>query len=114
MYLTAQMHRSFASLKMTAYIYVANLPDTTLEGRSSRHDGSRDLARAFAALLAFSRFENVAAFLAPAPLARRAPGTFPILGSPARTSSQARRAACSKSGASAGSTCQPVTFFPNT
>jgi hypothetical protein len=34
MYLTAQMHRSFASLKMTAYIYVANLPDTTLEGRS--------------------------------------------------------------------------------
>jgi hypothetical protein len=53
------------------------------------------------------RFE----FLDVAP--RRLFGTFPIRGSPARISSQARNAASSKSAASAGSTCQPVTFFLN-
>lgn len=41
-------------------------------------------------------------------------GTLPIRGSPARINSQARSAADSKSGASAGSTCQPVTGFPST
>jgi hypothetical protein len=42
------------------------------------------------------------------------PGTLPIRGSMATMSSQARSAASSKSGASAGRTCQPVTSFPNT
>src|ERR1041385_3990704 len=45
---------------------------------------------------------------------RRDTGTLPILGSPAITNSHARSADSSKSGASAGKTCQPVTFFPNT
>src|SRR5882762_4771378 len=40
-------------------------------------------------------------------------GTFPIRGSLAITSSHARSAASSKSGASAASNCHPVTFFPN-
>jgi len=31
MYLAAQMQRSFASLKMTAYVYVADLRDTALD-----------------------------------------------------------------------------------
>src|SRR6266436_5909340 len=85
---------------------------------------SHDLARAFAAFLgAFAGFEDFVSFLgadfgtedfeAQDFDARRAPGTFPILGSPARTSSQARNAASSKSCASAGRTCQPVTFFFN-
>jgi hypothetical protein len=44
----------------------------------------------------------------------RAPGILPIRGSPASTSSHARSAADSKSGASTGKTCQPVTLLPNT
>ena len=44
----------------------------------------------------------------------RALGTLPIRGSPASTSSHARCADDSKSGASTGRTCQPVTGFPNT
>jgi len=40
-------------------------------------------------------------------------GTFPILGSPRMTNSQARMAASSKSGSDAGSTCQPVTSLSN-
>jgi hypothetical protein len=44
----------------------------------------------------------------------RAPGILPIRGSPASTSSHARSAADSKSGASTGKTCQPVTRLPNT
>ena len=60
------------------------------------------------------RFEDFAAFLAPDAEARRVPGTLPIRGSLARMRSQARRAASSKSGASTGRTCQPVTPFPNT
>src|SRR5208282_453747 len=74
-----------------------------------------DLARAFAAFLgAFAGLKGFTACLVPGPGTRRAPGTFPIRGSLARTSSQARCAASSKSGASEGRTCQPVTFFPNT
>jgi hypothetical protein len=41
-------------------------------------------------------------------------GTLPVRGSLATIDSQARNAASSKSGASTGSTCQPVTFFPST
>ena len=48
------------------------------------------------------------------PDVRRAPGTLPIRGSLATMSSQARSAVTSKSGASAGRTCQPVTLFPST
>src|ERR1035441_10457678 len=44
----------------------------------------------------------------------RAPGILPIRASPASTSSHARSAADSKSGASTGRTCQPVTCLPNT
>src|SRR6202023_2654991 len=44
----------------------------------------------------------------------RAPGILPIRGSPASTSSHARSAADSKSGASTGRTCQPVTCLPST
>jgi hypothetical protein len=44
---------------------------------------------------------------------RRLSGTLPILGSRATISSHARKASCSKSGASAGRTCQPVVSFPN-
>jgi hypothetical protein len=44
----------------------------------------------------------------------RAPGILPIRGPPASTSSHARSAADSKSGASTGKTCQPVTRLPNT
>ena len=73
------------------------------------------ILRAFAGLLgAFACFEDFVAFLVADLDARRFPGTFPILGSPARTRSQACSAASSKSCASAGRTCQPVTFFPNT
>jgi len=54
-----------------------------------------------------------AGVLAPVTRERRAPGTLPIRRSPATTSSQARSAAFSKSGASAGRTCQPVIFFPS-
>ena len=73
------------------------------------------ILRAFACLLgAFACFEDFVAFLIADFDARRFPGTFPILGSPARTRSQACSAASSKSCASAGRTCQPVTFFPNT
>src|SRR5215469_7391122 len=43
-----------------------------------------------------------------------APGIFPIRGSRARMKSQARRVASSKSGASAGRICQPVTSLPST
>ena len=69
-----------------------------------------DVARAFPAVLgAFARFGDLAACLAPDLEVRRAPGTFPIRGSPARTSSHARIAASSKSCVSAGRTCQPVT-----
>ena len=41
-------------------------------------------------------------------------GILPMRGSPPITSSQARMAASSKSGAFAGSTCQPVTSLPST
>jgi hypothetical protein len=44
----------------------------------------------------------------------RAPGILPIRGSSASTSSHARSAADSKSGASTGNTCQPVTRLSNT
>ena len=75
----------------------------------------RDLARPFAVLLgALVRFEGFADFLAPDTEARRIPGTLPIQGSLATMSSQARSAASSKSGASTGRTCQPVTAFPST
>src|SRR5271157_495037 len=74
-----------------------------------------DLARPFAALLgAFACAWDLGAFLALDLEARRVPGTLPIRGSMATMSSQARSAASSKSGASAGRTCQPVTSFPNT
>ena len=74
-----------------------------------------DLTRPFAALLgAFACAWDLGAFLALDLEARRAPGTLPIRGSREITSSQARSAASSKSGASAGSTCQPVTSFLNT
>lgn len=61
------------------------------------------------------RFEELdfGAFLARGRDGRRAAGTLPIRGSAARISSQARRAASSKSGALAGRTCQPVTFLPS-
>src|SRR5208337_5564231 len=72
-------------------------------------------SRPLAALLGvFARFEGFGAFLAPNPEGRRAPGTLPIRGSLATTSSHARSTASSKSGASAGRTCQPVTSFPST
>src|ERR1022692_4793620 len=85
-------------------------------GTTCRPDAARhDLAQPFGARLgAFARLGDFAAFWAPDPAARRAPGTLPIRGSPAAISSQARSAASSKSGASAGRTCQPVTFLPNT
>ena len=67
-----------------------------------------------AALGGFTRLDDVVPRLGFDLAARRAPGTFPIRASPAMTSSQARIAACSKSSASAGRTCQPVTFFPKT
>ena len=61
---------------------------------------------AFAGLLgAFACFEDFVAFLVADLDARRFTGTFPILGSPARTRSQACSAASSKSCASAGRTC---------
>ena len=41
-------------------------------------------------------------------------GTLPMRGSPAAINSHARKAASSKSGASAGRTCQPVTSLPST
>jgi hypothetical protein len=63
---------------------------------------------------AFDFFKGSAVFFDFDLEARRTPGTLPIRGSPTRTSSQARSAAASKSGASAGRTCQPVTGFPNT
>jgi hypothetical protein len=44
----------------------------------------------------------------------RAPGILPIRASPASTNSHARSTADSKSGASTGKTCQPVTCLPNT
>src|ERR1700690_4264783 len=75
----------------------------------------RDFVRAFPVPLGSSaRFGDLAVRLAPDLEARRAPGTFPIRGSPARTSAHARSAASSKSFASPLETCQPVPFFPNT
>src|ERR1700730_9060359 len=41
-------------------------------------------------------------------------GTLPILGSPARTSAQAKSTLFSKSSASTGSTCHPLSPTPNT
>src|SRR5215471_15569531 len=78
---------------------------------SARHD----FVRPFAALLsALARFRDFGAIFAPDPEGRRLRGTLPIRGSLAKISSQARSAASSKSGASTGRTCQPVTFFANT
>jgi hypothetical protein len=57
----------------------------------------QDFARALVPLGSCARFGDLAACLARDLEARRAPGTFPIQGSPARTSSHARSAACSKS-----------------
>ena len=62
----------------------------------------------------FHRVWGFARLLAPDPEAPRAPGSLPIRGSLARIRLQARSAASSKSGASTGRTCQPVTFFPST
>jgi hypothetical protein len=62
----------------------------------------------------FDRFKDSAGFLDFDAEALRAPGTLPIRASPARTRSQARCAAASKSTASAARTCQPVTGFPST
>lgn len=71
-----------------------------------------NVAPLFAALLVVG-FDDFAAFFAADLEARRVPGTLPIRGSLATTSSQACSAASSKSGASNGRTCQPVTFFPS-
>jgi hypothetical protein len=84
-------------------------------GNPSLIPARHSILRAFAGLLcAFACFEDFVAFLVADLDARRFPGTFPILGSPARTRSQACSAASSESCASAGRSCQPVTFFPNT
>src|ERR1700722_4165417 len=61
---------------------------------------------------AFGDFNNGDAFRAAAFELFRILGILPIRGSPARTRSQAWRADSSKSGASTGRTCHPVTFFP--
>ena len=58
--------------------------------------------------------ERFASFLRFGDDVRRGFGSLPMRGSPAITSSQACMAASSKSGASAGSTCQPVTSLPRT
>jgi hypothetical protein len=63
--------------------------------------------------ITLARFADIAAVLFADREARRDPGTLPMRESPATINSQARSAASSKSGASAGRTCQPVTFFPN-
>jgi hypothetical protein len=79
---------------------------TAVVGQSV-HESNRDYSPALA------RFRDLTAFWADGFEDRRAPGTLPIRGSLATISSQARIAASSKSAASTGSTCQPVTFVPN-
>jgi len=81
-----------------------------MEG-SCRIPHGRALAELFNTFDRFKDFDNFSVFDFEA---RRAPGILPIRGSWARTSSQARSAAASKSGASAGRTCHPVTDFRNT
>src|SRR5580698_6440127 len=73
------------------------------------------LVRAFDAFLAaFRGFTDFSALLARGFEVRFVLGTFPMRGSRAAMSSQARNAALSKSCASAGSTCQSVTSRVNT
>jgi hypothetical protein len=73
-----------------------------------RYNRVRPFAVLFGAL-----FEDFLVFLAADPDDRRGAGNLPIRGSMAMMSSQARRAASAKSGASAGRTCQPVTSLPS-